>query len=231
MRNFDKECVNLAAIPDLPYTRRVMPLATNLSGARIGTYGVITGAPVYVAVCARASEMALAGVEGERLVLQLTAMGYATCWLGATFDRKLAEAALPRDLADDESIIAVIAIGKPAAKKGIISKVMRFAASSDKRKPLTDIVIGGIPETLLPAMEAARLAPSAMNSQPWRYAFSEGASTRIDVFCVDKGRFSVLDTGISIAHFTAIAPQFRIIPNELSHQGLIPVMSLVAGEG
>ena len=49
-----------------------------------------------------------------------------------------------------------------------------------------------------PRLEPARLAPSAVNSQPWYFAHDGDA---IHVYCSKKG--SRLDAGIALAHLYA----------------------------
>ncbi len=227
VRNFDSSTPDLHAIGTrLTFTTHIMPLRPEAIEGRVGTYGVITGRPAYAAVCCRPAEMCAAGIEGEHLVLQLTALGYGTCWLGGTFSRGKAAAALPRPLADDEKIVAVIAIGHPADHVSFMGRLMKKMVNSSSRKSLTDIIVAGrMPDYLADAMEAARLAPSARNSQPWRYAFNPDGT--IDVYCVNAGHFSVLDTGISIANFLAVAPHYKVTPcHNTEDTTLTPVATL-----
>jgi len=61
-----------------------------------------------------------------------------------------------------------------------------------------------------PRLEPARLAPSAVNSQPW-YFTHEGDT--IHVWCSKKG--SPLDTGIALAHlYVANGEKFRFFKAE-----------------
>ena len=65
-------------------------------------------------------------------------------------------------------------------------------------------------EKLDAILEAARLAPSAVNSQPWYFAH-EGDT--IHVFCSNKG--SRLDAGIALAHlYVANEESFRFFKAE-----------------
>jgi hypothetical protein len=75
-----------------------------------------------------------------------------------------------------------------------------------KRKPLTELVMG-IEELKWPvgvktALEAARVAPSAVNRQPWRFKVETNSIT----ISVDnlKDTFNIskrLDCGIAMLHF------------------------------
>lgn len=55
---------------------------------------------------------------------------------------------------------------------------MTGIAASHRRKPVGDIYDGPPPEPWLDAaLEAARLAPSAVNRQSWRFTWSDGGLT------------------------------------------------------
>ena len=61
-----------------------------------------------------------------------------------------------------------------------------------------------------PKLEPARLAPSAVNSQPWYFTH---AGDTIYVHCSKKG--SRLDAGIALAHlYVANMEDFRFVKNE-----------------
>ena len=97
---------------------------------------------------------------GEALVLEATAMGLGTCWLGAGFYPDVVSRNV--NLQNDESIHCVISIGKAA-----------MPAFAPKRKDLEKLC--GKNEEALAALGvwqkeavlAARIAPSAINQQPW----------------------------------------------------------------
>ena len=59
------------------------------NGEKLGTYGIIKGASMYVGVTIPKEEYALEalGYEFEQLVLYATSLGLGTCWLGGTFNR------------------------------------------------------------------------------------------------------------------------------------------------
>ena len=79
-----------------------------------------------------------------------------------------------------------------------------------QRKPLTELITG-LDETELPhwmksALEAARLAPSAINRQPWRFHVEPYSIT----VSVDSPRFTFgiskrLDCGIAMLHIEVAA--------------------------
>ena len=61
-----------------------------------------------------------------------------------------------------------------------------------------------------PRLEAARLAPSAVNSQPWYFTHADDT---IHIYCSKKG--SRLDAGIALAHlYVANGGSFRFFKAE-----------------
>ncbi|MFO7731291.1 MAG: nitroreductase family protein [Spirochaetia bacterium] len=148
------------------------------SGIR-GGYGVIKGAPSYLAFIGKSSHSssyAKLGYIGEAAVLEATRLKIGTCWVSGTFDPTAAVKDL--NLEAEEELVAVSPLGYPLDAYAFSEKMMSGLAGSRKRKPLEAITDGWSverwPEWAKCAAEAARLAPSAMNRQPWIFRF-EGA--------------------------------------------------------
>lgn len=202
------------------------PVDPSLVGeGRVGSYGFISGHPDYVAVVA--GDQFRAGIEGEKLVIELTRRGLGTCWLGATFNRKLVESVVKPG--SDESIAAIIAIGYAAPKRRLLESMGRMVMRSSSRKKLEDLIIAGTPAPYLKdALEALRLAPSATNCQPWRLAFNPNGS--IDVYGTPSDSFMKLDVGIGVANFLMMRPDYRTAPNNNSHPRLEPVITLLPSD-
>lgn len=144
---------------------------------KLGTYGVIRGAPHYVAGAVVDAPRALEdfGFVFEALILELTALDLGTCWLGGTFRRGAFAAALQAGPAD--VIPAVTPVGHPAARFNPADSFFRWAAGSNRRKPWAELFFDesfGRPLTQEQAgphaevLEMVRLGPSASNRQPWR---------------------------------------------------------------
>lgn len=187
--------------------------------AKIGTYGVIRGAPAFAALVAQAAEdraLIDAGFAGERFVLSAAARGLGTCWLGGTFSKSSARAAA--SLAGGEVLVALIAVGRPADRRALLDKLVRAVSGGDSRRPLGALFSDAAPPSdsaepaavqadpgaagLLPAAlsagplgrlaEALRAAPSASNKQPWRWVFADGSSPRLDLFLARDPRYENL---------------------------------------
>ncbi|MCE5256385.1 MAG: hypothetical protein LLF89_06000, partial [Spirochaetaceae bacterium] len=151
----------------------------------------------------------------EKLVLELTALGYASSWIGGVFSRAKAEEAV--NAGGEEIVPAVIAFGWPAGRRKVADKVVAASARARSRKPLDDIVFllsgDGLDDVWLAVAEAVREAPSASNKQPWRLVRLSDESRWLLFLDEDKiynnGRKDVhlqnLDLGIAMRHFQVAA--------------------------
>ena len=172
---------------------------------KLGTYGVIKGAK-YFLVAAIANEeenSVLLGYTLEKIVLYCTSLGLGTVWLGGTYNKSQFAEAI--NLKEDEQIKIVVPVGKEADKKTLLSKVM--GSQSKKRKDFSELFFdGGIKNPLTKeaagvyemALEMVRLAPSAINKQPWRVIMQ---GDLLHFYMVDNKNFHEIDLGIGLAHF------------------------------
>ena len=151
---------------------RLIPELKNL-----GTYGTIRGAGLYLigAVKDIAGSQVDLGYCLEKVVLEATALGLGSCWLGGTFRRS--RFARRIELADDELLPVVIPLGCPAESEKLWDRLIRSGSRSSRRKPWCELFFTEDGRTPLSekdagsyrnALEAVRLAPSALNRQPWR---------------------------------------------------------------
>lgn len=151
----------------------------------------IKGTDVYAVVIAQKGALIeQLGYAGEALVLQCTAMGLGTCWLGMFYKGVVRIAA---KLKEGEEVQNIIAIGQCEPQ-----------TPQYKRKPLTQLTglseeaLAALPKWQQEALRCARLAPSAIRIQPWRFMVSENAIT------VEKYGFTPssapLDCGIAMMH-------------------------------
>lgn len=195
-------------------TFRLLEKASSTDGEKLGTYGVIKGAGNYIVASAADKELALEGLgySFEKLILYATSLGLGTCWLGGTFNRSGFAAAM--NLKEGDLFPCISPIGYPAGKKSTMESLMRWVSKADQRKewselffkqnfsqPLTKDDAG---EFAFP-LEMVRLAPSAVNKQPWRivqdhdaYHFYLARSLKSDNEKIDLQR---VDMGIATCHF------------------------------
>lgn len=169
----------------------------------IGGYGRITGASYYMAFIGAQDAPnveAAVGYTGEGLVLEATVLGLGTCWVSGFFRPAIVRAHL--DLAAGERVFAVTPVGYAERRYTIKDKIYRGLAGSAKRKSVGEIIEGTLAESWQEkAVEAARLAPSAANRQPWRFAAGPGSLTVRTDGAKDVGRYpKSLDCGIAMLH-------------------------------
>ena len=169
----------------------------------IGGYGRITGASYYMAFIGAQSVPnveAAVGYTGEGLVLEAAVLGLGTCWVSGFFRPAAVRGHL--NLTADERVFAVTPVGYSERQYTLKDRIYRRLAGSAKRKELSGIVEGALTEPWQKqAVEAARLAPSAANRQPWRFAAGPRSLTVRTDGGRDTGRFSKrLDCGIAMLH-------------------------------
>ena len=125
-----------------------------------------------------------AGISGEAFILEAVAMGLGTCWVAA-FKR----GGVNVPVEEGEKVKAVIALGVPGEGGG-----------PRKRKKLTEICASdpsNWPFWAYNAAEYVRIAPSAVNLQPWRLSFA-GRTLALSSARPNAS----LDMGIAMLHMT-----------------------------
>ena len=161
---------------------------------RLPLVETIHGSRRYAAVIAdeRIPHAAIhAGISGEAFILEAVALNLGTCWVAAF---KRGGVNLP--LEEGEKVKAVIALGVPDKEGG-----------SRKRKRLSEICASNPtdwPFWAYNAAEYVRVAPSAVNLQPWRLSFAGNTLT------LSSARAGAnLDMGIAMLHMTLGAQDQR----------------------
>jgi len=174
---------------------------------------VVVGAELYAAGKIKRNPLAEVafGFAFEKFVLYAMSLGVGTVWIAGTMDRPAFERAM--ELTGDEFLPAVTPLGYPAQKRAIRDAAMRRAIKADTRASFESLFFEGDFGTPLTAerageyreaLELVRLAPSAVNKQPWRivkqgdaFHFYKKASLPAN----PKGDVQKLDIGIALAHF------------------------------
>lgn len=172
----------------------------------LGFYGNIKGAQSFFAFIGDMSDPNMQekiGYTGEAAVLEATSQGLGTCWVALTYNAKAVRSLVK--LGQNEKMICVSPVGHTSETRSFGETVYSGFGANHQRKPLQSMV-SGLPESDWPdwaraAVEAARLAPSAMNRQPWGFHVEEAGIT---VSVKDRGpEFNVarrLDCGIAMLH-------------------------------
>lgn len=181
-----------------------------------GGYGKVRGAPAFIAFIGdmRApSVQEEVGYTGEGVILEATALGLNTCWV-AGFFRPETVASLV-EIKDNERVLAVTPVGYTRGFESLAERLMTGFGLTHRRFSLSKLVSGwpvdNLPEWAKISLEAARLAPSAVNRQPWGFDVNGNCIT---VFIRTNGpEFSVakrLDCGIAMLHIEVAASNFGI---------------------
>ena len=159
------------------------PRAFDCMMARCGGF---SGVRNYIALIGKRGEDIdeACGYQGERLVLFAQSLGLNSCWAAMSYRRL--PAALK--LASDEKPVCVVALGY-GVNQGRPHKSRRAEEVSD--------LAADSPEWYRRGVEAALLAPTAMNQQKFYFRLSEGrVSAKAGGLACSK-----LDLGIAKLHF------------------------------
>jgi nitroreductase len=75
-------------------------------------------------------------IATEHLVLAATTLGLGTCWIGGFEEEKVKSLlAIP----ESYRVAAMIALGYPAEKEGIVGKITKSVVKSENRKSLSEV--------------------------------------------------------------------------------------------
>ena len=157
-------------------------------GGFMAHYGKFSGVNNYVALVGKKSPGLdeTCGYYGEKVVLKAQQMGLNTCWVAMTYSK--IKTAFRID--DGEKLCIVISIGYG-----------KNQGSAHKVKTADEVVKGdgAQPEWFRAGVEAALLAPTAMNQQKFTFALS---GNRVSVKA-GIGFYTKIDLGIVKYHFEA----------------------------
>lgn len=212
-RSFDKTPVPSADLDELaemasgfrPWPGvRVVVLASapqSVFAGIIGAYGGVSGSPsALVFIGGRDAPPEMVGYTGEAVVLAATARGLDTCWVAGVFSRSAAVRLA--GLLPDERAFAVSPLGHAQVRESAKERALFGAARAKHRRTFDEIApgSGSWPAWAAGAVAAARVAPSAMNRQPWRFRLEDGAlvvaHAGADILHTSKR----LDCGIAMLH-------------------------------
>ena len=171
----------------------------------VGSYGKVTGSPhllVFIADERGSFPDQHIGFTGEGAILEATRLGLDTCWIGGFFSADKVRRVV--DLADGERIYSVSPLGHARDSISGTEKAMRRMAGSKKRKCIEELAPGigdTWPQWAIAAVETARLAPSAVNRQPWRFRFEDGGLVIAKDSAMETPKVTKrLDCGIAMLH-------------------------------
>ena len=151
-------------------------------------YGKFAGVRNYIALVGKKAPGLdeTLGYYGEELVLKAQELGLNTCWVALTHGKS--KAAVGRD----EKEVCLIALGY-----GVTQGV------EHKSRPMQELCTCGepMPEWFRCGMNAAMLAPTAMNQQKFRFELLPDGTVKA---ACGSGFYTKLDLGIVKYHFEAV---------------------------
>ena len=155
-------------------------------GGFMARYGKFSGVKNYIALAGpKGPDLEeKCGYYGERLVLLAQSLGLNSCWVAMSYDRGKAAC----KLGAGEKLCIVIALGY-GATQGV----------PHKSKAVEQVMAakGEVPEWFRAGVEAALLAPTAMNQQKFKFALEDGTVAA----SAGMGFYSKIDLGIAKYHF------------------------------
>ena len=148
-------------------------------------YGKFSGVTDYIAMIGKKDDELeeKCGYYGEKLVLFAQQLGLNTCWVAVSY-KKIKTAYM---LGAGEKLCIVIAIG--------YGKTQGVPHKSKAPSEVADM--GDVPEWFKKGVEAALLAPTAVNQQKFFFAIADGKVSAK----AGRGFYSRIDLGIAKCHF------------------------------
>lgn len=163
------------------------------------SYGKFSGVANYIVMVGPKADAALdlhAGYYGQQVVLLAQTLGLNTCWVGLSYRK------VPQAYAVDsgEKLVCVIAIGY-GATQGTPHKTKSMAQVSN--------VSPDTPEWFRRGVEAALLAPTAVNQQKFGFYYTAPAGGGKPLVEARRGfsmfGYTEIDLGIAKLHFETAA--------------------------
>lgn len=150
-------------------------------------YGKFSGVENYIAIVGKKGVdlEEKAGYYGEKLVLKAQELGLNTCFVAMTHGKSTAE------IKKDEKLACIIALGYGVTQ-----------GEAHKNKPVAQLCncASDMPDWFSKGMEAALLAPTAMNQQKFYFTLENGKVSAK----AGKGFYTKMDLGIVKYHFEAV---------------------------
>ena len=166
----------------------------NAFAGGMAKYGKFRDVRNYIAMICKKGDDESLGYYGEKIILLAQTLGLNTCWVGLSFRKQPNQ----YKVESDETLVGVVSLGYGATQgvqhpqKRTVADVTDDQRIADHGKPL--------PEWFVHGVEAALLAPTAVNQQKFVFILHD------DNYVEAKAKFSLigyarLDLGIAKCHF------------------------------
>ncbi len=222
-------CETAASPYDIPITWKLIDAKQTGASSK-----VIAGTDTFIAGKMRRvphAEEAF-GYAFEQVVLFAESLGVGTTWIAGTMDRKAFEKAI--ELSDGEVMPCVSPLGYTAKKMSLRETMMRKGIKADTRLKFGELFFDGSfdkpltqekAEAFAQVLEAVRLAPSAVNKQPWRIVICGGMAHFYEKhsrgYSADGWDVQKIDMGIALCHFDMAAKELGLTASfEISDPGI-----------
>lgn len=159
-------------------------------------YGKFNNVKNYIALVGKKGDILeeQCGYFGEKIVLNAQQLGLNNCWVAMTFSKGKSKNVIK--IKPGEKLLMVIAIGY-GDNCGVPHKAKSIEELSK--------VNGAMPDWFRSGMQAAQLAPTAMNQQKFVFSLSGNA---VDA-SAGSGFYTKVDLGIAKYHFEVGAGDYR----------------------
>lgn len=158
-------------------------------------YGKFSGVSNYLVVPGRKGQEETLGYYGERVVLTAQTLGLNSCWVGLTFRKQPDRYTLDKG----ERLVCVIAMGY--GKTQGVQHPQRKTFGDVARIATADRVC---PEWFKAGVEAALLAPTAVNQQKFRFTLLDNNTVEATTTFSLVG-YTAVDLGIAKCHLEIAA--------------------------
>lgn len=164
------------------------------------SYGMFKGVQSFFVMKGPAADANLKekiGCYGELLVLESTALGLGTCWVGGTFDSSGIRKS------DGEELVCVITVGQ-VPKTETMKERLIYKAIHRSTKTVEELsqVCGEPPAWFQKGMKAVQKAPSTRNTQKVLFVYENG---HLQATVPETYKFDLVDLGIAKLHFSLAA--------------------------
>ncbi len=179
---------------------------------------VLSGERYYVTAVAKEQEHLeeAYGYSFQKLLMRAQELGLGTVWIGGTMPRDKFEKA--SGLSEGEVMPCISPLGVMAPKMSVKESMMRVGVKANSRMDFTELFFKGDFSTPLDekeaealglqrALEAVRVAPSAVNKQPWRIVIDGNKAHFYEKqskgYVTPHYDMQKIDLGIALYHFEA----------------------------
>ena len=161
----------------------------------IAHYSKFRGVRNYIAMIAKKGDDINLGYYGEKVVLLAQCLGLNTCWVAMSFSKQPDQ----YEVLPDEKLVCVVSLGygenqgRPHPQRKTIADVTEDKRTTEKGSPLPDWFTRGI--------EAALLAPTAINQQKFVFILHDGNKVEARTRFTLLNGYAPIDLGIAKCHF------------------------------